>query len=57
MGLKAKFRQLYIAKMLYEQTDEDHFLTIEQIEQNSHTSLAFCNGFCYNKTVKISKTP
>lgn len=31
MDLKAKLRPLYIAKMLYEQTDEDHYLTIAQI--------------------------
>ena len=31
MNLKAKLRPLYIAKMLYEQTDEDHYLTIAQI--------------------------
>lgn len=31
MDLKAKLRPLYIAKMIYEQTDEDHYLTIAQI--------------------------
>lgn len=31
MDLKAKLRPFYIAKMLYEQTDEDHYLTIVQI--------------------------
>ena len=31
MNLKAKLRPLYIAKMLYEQTDENHYLTIAQI--------------------------
>lgn len=31
MDIKAKLRPFYVAKMLYEQTDEDHFLTIAQI--------------------------
>ena len=31
MDLKAKLRPLYVAKMLYEQTDEEHYLTIAQI--------------------------
>ena len=31
MDIKAKLRPFYIAKMLYEQTDEDHYLTIVQI--------------------------
>lgn len=31
MDLKAKLRPFYVAKMLYERTDEDHFLTIAQI--------------------------
>ena len=31
MDLKAKLRPFYVAKMLYEQTDEDHYLTIAQI--------------------------
>ena len=29
MDIKAKLRPFYVAKMLYEQTDEDHYLTIE----------------------------
>lgn len=31
MDIKAKLRPFYVAKMLFEQTDEDHFLTIAQI--------------------------
>lgn len=31
MDIKAKLRPFYIAKMLYEQTDEDHYLTTAQI--------------------------
>ncbi len=31
MDVKARLRPFYVAKMLYEQTDEDHFLTIAQI--------------------------
>jgi hypothetical protein len=31
MDLKAKLRPFYVAKMLYEQTDEEHYLTIVQI--------------------------
>ena len=31
MDIKAKLRPFYVAKMLYEQTDEDHYLTIVQI--------------------------
>jgi len=31
MDIKARLRPFYVAKMLYEQTDEDHFLTIAQI--------------------------
>lgn len=31
MDLKAKLRPFYIAKILYEQTDEEHYLTIVQI--------------------------
>ena len=31
MDIKAKLRPFYVAKMLYEQTDEDHNLTIAQI--------------------------
>ncbi len=38
MDIKAKLRPFYVAKMLYEQTDEDHYLTIaqiiEQLEKN-----------------------
>ena len=28
MDISAKLRPFYVAKMLYEQTDEDHYLTI-----------------------------
>lgn len=31
MDIEAKLRPFYVAKLLYEQTDEDHFLTIAQI--------------------------
>ncbi len=31
MDIKAKLRPFYVAKMLYEQTDEDHYLTVDQI--------------------------
>ena len=31
MNIKAKLRPFYVAKMLYEQTDEEHYLTIAQI--------------------------
>ena len=31
MDIKAKLRPFYVAKMLYEQTDEDHYLTIAKI--------------------------
>lgn len=31
MNIKAKLRPFYVAKMLYEQADEDHYLTIAQI--------------------------
>lgn len=31
MDISAKLRPFYVAKMLYEQTDEDHYLTIAQI--------------------------
>ena len=31
MDIKAKLRPFYVAKMLYEQTDEDQYLTIAQI--------------------------
>lgn len=31
MDIKAKLRPFYVAKLLYEQTDEDHYLTIAQI--------------------------
>lgn len=31
MDIKAKLRPFYVAKMLYEQTDEEHYLTIAQI--------------------------
>ena len=31
MDIKAKLRPFYVAKMLYEQTDENHYLTIAQI--------------------------
>ena len=31
MDMKAKLRPFYVAKMLYEQTDEEHYLTIAQI--------------------------
>ena len=34
MDIKAKLRPFYIAKMLYEQTDEDHYLTTMQIMEN-----------------------
>ncbi len=31
MDIKAKLRPFFVAKMLYEQTDESHYLTIAQI--------------------------
>ena len=31
MDIKAKLRPFYVAKMLYDQTDEEHYLTIAQI--------------------------
>ena len=31
MNIKVKLRPFYVAKMLYEQTDEEHYLTIAQI--------------------------
>lgn len=31
MDIKAKLRPFYVAKMLYDQTDEDHYLTLVQI--------------------------
>lgn len=31
MDIKAKLRPFYVAKMLYNQTDEEHYLTIAQI--------------------------
>lgn len=31
MDLQAKLRPYYVAKMLYERTDEDHYLTIQMI--------------------------
>ena len=31
MDIKAKLRPFYVAKVLYEQTDEDHYLTIAQM--------------------------
>lgn len=31
MDIKAKLRPFYVAKMLYEQTDADHYLTIAQM--------------------------
>ena len=31
MDIKAKLRPFYIARMLYENTDEEHYLTIAQI--------------------------
>lgn len=31
MDIKAKLRPFYVAKMLYEQTDENHYLTLAQI--------------------------
>lgn len=33
MDMEAKLRPLYLAKILYEQTDEDHFLTTAQLIQ------------------------
>ena len=33
MENKAKLRPLYLAKILYEQTDEEHFLTTAQLMQ------------------------
>ena len=43
MDIKAKLRPFYVAKMLYEQTDEDHYLTIaqimEQLEKDSELKL------------------
>ena len=31
MDVKAKLRPSYVTKLLYEQTDEDHYLSIAQI--------------------------
>ena len=31
MDIKAKLRPFYVAKLLYEQTDEEHYLTLAQI--------------------------
>ena len=33
MDIKAKLRPFYVAKMLYEQTDEDHYLTIAPLAE------------------------
>ncbi|WP_407384154.1 hypothetical protein [Ruminococcus sp.] len=33
MDIKSKLRPFYVAKILYEQTDENHYLTIVQIMQ------------------------
>lgn len=37
MDIKAKLRPFYVAKMLYEQTDEEHYLTIAQIINQLHS--------------------
>ena len=31
MDIKAKLRPLYVAKLLFERTDEEHYLTIAQM--------------------------
>ncbi len=38
MDIKARLRPFYIAKMLYEQTDENHYLTIAQIINQLETN-------------------
>ena len=45
MDIKAKLRPFYVAKMLYEQTDEDHYLTIAQImEQRKDHGISTSRG-------------
>lgn len=41
MDIKAKLRPFYVAKMLYEQTDEDHYLTIAQIMEQLERDYGF----------------
>lgn len=43
MNIKAKLRPFYVAKMLYEQTDEDHYLTIAQIMEQLEKRIRYLN--------------
>lgn len=49
MDTNAKLRPMYIAKILYEQTDEDHFLTTTQIEDILRDEYGID---AYRKTIK-----
>ena len=49
MDINTKLRPLYIAKILYEQTDEDHFLTTPQIEEILRAEYGID---AYRKTIK-----
>lgn len=49
MDINAKLRPMYIAKILYEQTDEDHFLTTTQIENILRDDYGIDS---YRKTIK-----
>ena len=42
MDIKAKLRPFYVAKMLYEQTDEDHYLTIAQMMEQLTVLMVKC---------------
>ena len=44
MDIKAKLRPFYIAKMLYEQTDEDHYLTTAQIIEKLKTDFGIATS-------------
>lgn len=49
MDIDAKLRPLYLAKILRERTDEDHYLTTPQLcailkEEYGKDSIKYCNG-------------
>ena len=49
MDTSAKLRPMYIAKILYEQTDDNHFLTTPQIESILRDDYGID---AYRKTIK-----
>ena len=52
MDNNAKLRPLYLAKILYERTDEDHYLTTMQLAQILEVEVGYqcsCKRYCMSR--------